>query len=197
LSKGETTRSMIIERSAGLFSRKGFAGASLSDIMQETGIEKGGIYNHFANKDEIALESFDYSFELLWQLFEDSLVGKTNAVDKLLALVTAFAGMPRRPEFAAGCPVLNTAVDSDDTHPALKSHVRKAGERWYGLLNDIITEGKRAGELKADTDAHALATTMVASMEGAVMLVKLYSNPIYMEETVNHLTWYIRSQISI
>jgi AcrR family transcriptional regulator len=188
---------MIIERAASLFSMKGFAGASMSDIMHETGLEKGGIYNHFQNKDQIALEAFDYSFELLWQHLETGLEGKTNAVDRLLGLVTAFASLLRRPEFAAGCPVLNTAIDSDDTHPELKTRVRKAGERWYELLTSIVAEGKSKGELRTETDAHALATTMIASLEGAVMLVKLYSDRTYMEETVKHLTWYIRMQASV
>lgn len=197
MSKGEATREMIIEKAATLFSGKGFAGASMSDIMRETGLEKGGIYNHFQNKDQIALEAFDYSFELLWQQLEDELTGKINAVDRLVALIMAFAGLLKRPEFAAGCPVLNTAIDSDDTHPALKGRVRRAGERWYNLIDSIVAEGKRQAEIKAETDAHTLATVMIASLEGAVMLAKLYSSTIYMEETVRHLTWYIRTQVSI
>lgn len=47
MSKGEQTRAMILEQTALLFSRKGYFGSSLSDIMEATGLEKGGIYNHF------------------------------------------------------------------------------------------------------------------------------------------------------
>ena len=52
-AKGERTREEIIQQAAVVFNRQGFAGASISDIMRETGLEKGGIYNHFASKEDI------------------------------------------------------------------------------------------------------------------------------------------------
>jgi AcrR family transcriptional regulator len=51
-NKGERTRSYIIERSAPLFNRQGYAGTSLKDIMEATGLEKGGIYNHFVANEK-------------------------------------------------------------------------------------------------------------------------------------------------
>ena len=60
MSKGEQTRHMIIERAANVFSRQGYFGSSLSDLIQETGLKKGGIYNHFRGKDDLALAAFDY-----------------------------------------------------------------------------------------------------------------------------------------
>ena len=62
MNKGQSTREMIIEKSAELFNTRGYAGCSLSDIMAATGLKKGGIYNHFRNKDEISLEAFKFSF---------------------------------------------------------------------------------------------------------------------------------------
>ena len=59
MSKGEQTRERILARSAQLFNRQGYSGSSLSDIMRETGLEKGGIYNHFSSKEQLALEAFD------------------------------------------------------------------------------------------------------------------------------------------
>jgi len=67
MSKGEQTRTMILERTAQLFSCKGYFGSSLSDIMEATGLEKGGIYNHFTSKEQLALEAFDYAFEMVQQ----------------------------------------------------------------------------------------------------------------------------------
>jgi len=69
MSKGEQTREMILAQAAQLFSRQGFFGSSLSDIMQETGLEKGGIYNHFSSKEQLALEAFDYAYTLLINAF--------------------------------------------------------------------------------------------------------------------------------
>jgi TetR/AcrR family transcriptional repressor of nem operon len=49
MRKGELTRERILARSAQLFNRQGYFGSALADIMCETGLEKGGIYNHFTS----------------------------------------------------------------------------------------------------------------------------------------------------
>lgn len=67
MGKGTQTRAMILARVAPLFNKQGYFGASLSDIMQQTGLEKGGIYNHFKSKEQLALEAFDYAYAMLDQ----------------------------------------------------------------------------------------------------------------------------------
>src|SRR5437016_14210999 len=90
MSKGEQTREMILAQAAQLFSRQGFFGSSLSDIMQETGLEKGGIYNHFSSKEQLALEAFDYAYELVEQRVRQALTGKKHAVERLVAILSVF-----------------------------------------------------------------------------------------------------------
>ena len=59
MTKSERTRQFIIERSAALFNRKGYAGTSLNDIIEVTGLSKGGIYGNFKKgKEEIAVAAF-------------------------------------------------------------------------------------------------------------------------------------------
>ena len=53
MSKGEETRQRIIAQAAPLFNQLGYEGCSLQDIMDATGLEKGGIYRHFGSKEEL------------------------------------------------------------------------------------------------------------------------------------------------
>ena len=62
MRKGEQTRREIIRKAAPIFNQKGFEGAALSDLMQATGLEKGGIYRHFDSKEQLAAEAFDYAW---------------------------------------------------------------------------------------------------------------------------------------
>src|SRR5271170_2332921 len=62
VTKGEQTRGDIIRKSAPLFNQRGYEGTSLSDLMEATGLQKGGIYRHFSSKEELATEAFDYSW---------------------------------------------------------------------------------------------------------------------------------------
>ena len=73
MNKGLETRELIIERSAELFNTLGYNGCSLNEIMDATHLKKGGIYNHFKNKDEIALAAFEYSYTKVLKRFKTYL----------------------------------------------------------------------------------------------------------------------------
>ena len=52
-TKGERTRAALIEASYHLFLCRGYHGTSMRDIADEAGLALGGIYNHFATKEDI------------------------------------------------------------------------------------------------------------------------------------------------
>ncbi len=195
MRKGEQTREMILGRAAQIFSRQGYFGSSLSDIMQETGLERGGIYNHFASKDDLALAAFDYAFALLWARIDAAVAGKAHATDQLLGLLDAFRSLIEDPVLVGGCPLLNTAVEADDAHPALRRRVRQAMTRLRELIQGIVARGIAAGEVRAGVDGDTLATLLIATMEGAVMLSKLYRDPAHMTRAADHLTRYIETAV--
>lgn len=195
MRKGEQTRELILERAAQIFSRQGYFGSSLAEIMQETGLEKGGIYNHFASKDDLALAAFDYAFALLWARIDAAMAGKAHATDQLLGLLDAFCSLIEDPVLVGGCPLLNTAVEADDAHPALRRRVRQAMTRLRELIQGIVARGIAAGEVRAEVDGDTLATLLIATMEGAVMLSKLYRYPAHMTRAADHLTRYIETAV--
>jgi len=195
MSKGEQTREMILAQAAQLFSRQGYFGSSLSDIMQETGLEKGGIYNHFSSKEQLALEAFDYAYTLLDQRIRNYLAGKTHAVDRLLAIVSYFQSLIDDPVVDGGCPILNTAVEADDAYPVLRDRARAAMDNLRGTLKRIVTKGIERQEIRPEVDVDACVTVFIATAEGAVMLSKLYQDPQHMRWAAAHLTRYIETDL--
>lgn len=195
MSKGEQTREMILARAAQLFSRQGYFGSSLSDIMHETGLEKGGIYNHFASKEQLALEAFDYAVDLVGQRTRLALAGKVNAIERLQAIITVFQWLLEDPALAGGCPILNTAIEADDAQPALRDRARNAMDNWRATIQRIVQKGIARQEIRPEVDADALATLLIATLEGAVMLSKLYGDAVHMRCAVDHLTSYIDTNV--
>ncbi|MBE3559863.1 MAG: TetR/AcrR family transcriptional regulator [Ktedonobacteraceae bacterium] len=195
MSKGERTRQMILERVAPLFNCQGYFGASLSDIMQQTGLEKGGIYNHFASKEQLALEAFDYAIARVRQVTRQALSDKKHAVERLYALISVFTAMIEDPPVAGGCPILNTAIEADDAQPALRARARHAMDEWFVTMRRILTKGIARHEIRPDVDIEAFATLFVATLEGGIMLSKLYGDPIYVRRCATYLTHYIETQL--
>lgn len=187
MSKGEQTRTMILARVAPLFNQQGYFGASLSDIMHETGLEKGGIYNHFKSKEQLALESFNYAYAILDQHIRAALSGKTHAVDRLFAMLSYFQELVDDPPIAGGCPILNTAIEADDAQPALRDRARQAMDELRRTVRHIVSKGIERGEIRPGVDADAWASVMIATLEGAVMLSKLYQDSVHMRRAVEHM----------
>lgn len=193
LAKGERTRRRIVERSAPVFNTRGYAGSSMSGLAREAGLEKAGLYNHFSGKEELALEAFDYAAGIMRGRFEEALGGGRGAPERLLAFVGVLVGLVDDPPVAGGCPVLNTAIEADDSNPALKERAAGAAMAWLRLMGSIVKEGVADGELRADTDPREVASVVVATVEGALMLAKLHDDPAHMRRAVAHLERYLGS----
>jgi AcrR family transcriptional regulator len=192
--KGSATRQRIVEKAAPVFNQRGYWGASMSDLMEATGLEKGGIYNHFGSKESLAVEAFDHNTDVVADRIRAALDGTTGAVERLQAVIAAFRTFVEKPPFPGGCPLLNTATESDDTHPVLRDRARA---RMTELLDDtvgrIVKRGVERGELRSDVDAKQTATVVVAALEGAIMLSRLYDSPGPMRRTATHLTEWVET----
>jgi len=145
MRKGEQTRQEIIRKAAPIFNQKGYDGAALSDLMKATGLEKGGIYRHFDSKQELAGEAFDHAWKLAMDARFEGMQEIPNTVDRLKQIVRNFRD---RRAIPGGCPLLNTAVDSDDGNPKLRAKARQALSSWLHRLGAIVDEGKRQGEIE-------------------------------------------------
>jgi TetR/AcrR family transcriptional repressor of nem operon len=193
MSKGEQTRERILASSAQLFNRQGYFGASLADIMRETGLEKGGIYNHFSSKEQLALESFDYAYGLIQERVRQALSGKFNAIERLLAIVTVFQGILEDPQVAGGCPILNTAIEADDANEVLRDRARSAMDNWRTTIHRIVNKGIERQQIRPGVDADEVASILIATLEGAIMLSNLYKDPLHIQRAADHIAHYIQT----
>lgn len=191
----QETKAKIIQISAELFNTKGYFGTSISDVMKATGLKKGGIYNHFQSKEELALAAFDYAFQQVSKRTLKVLKKKTNAKDRLLAILTNFLSYLDDPPVTGGCPILNTAIESDDAHPALQKKALAAMDSLCNLICRIIAKGIAKGEINPNTNPDEVTSIIVCTVEGAIMMSKLYRDPIHLNRAIKHLSQYIETNL--
>ncbi len=187
MRKGERTKEFILEQSATLFNKQGYASTSLSDIMVATKLEKGGIYNHFANKETLMQEAFLFAVQKVETRYNSLLAERADARSKLRAVLEVFASAITDPPIRGGCPMLNAAIEADDALPALRPSVRRALEGWRTAIKGILERGIARGELRRDLDPEGFSSIMLASLEGAVMLSKMYRDPVHIERVLRFL----------
>jgi TetR/AcrR family transcriptional repressor of nem operon len=194
MTKGETTRRRIVEQAAPVFNRQGFEGSSLADLMHATGLQKGGIYRHFASKEELAAAAFDYTWESAYQAREAQAAEPAQGVERLKQLISSF--VEHRSPVAGGCPVLNTAIDADDGNGVLRSRVRRALRGWVSKWTAIVAEAAARGEIRAGVDAETVATVIIAALEGGLMMSRMERSDEPLRRVERHLHRYLDEEVT-
>ncbi|GGA98664.1 TetR/AcrR family transcriptional regulator [Puia dinghuensis] len=179
MSKAERTRQFIIEKTAPIFNTKGYAATSLSDMTDATGLTKGSIYGNFADKDEVALACFDHNHKHVREMIRQEMDKRSSYRDKLRVYVDVYGGTRKLSFVPGGCPILNTAIEAADTHPALKTKAAEAIVLWKERLMQLIEAGKANKEFKAATDAEQAALSIIALLEGMIMIRRTVGQPGY------------------
>ncbi|MBP0905064.1 TetR/AcrR family transcriptional regulator [Mariniflexile gromovii] len=175
MSKSENTRQFIVEKTAPVFNTKGYAGTSMSDIMSATGLSKGCIYGNFENKDEVALAAFDFNHNKVNEHMKTRILATDNSIERLLVYPTTYKNYFKYSYLQAGCPILNTSTEADDTHPKLKDKAIKALDFWKNSIENQIKRGIARKEINEDTDPTETAVIMISMIEGAFMQAKVTS----------------------
>jgi TetR/AcrR family transcriptional regulator, transcriptional repressor for nem operon len=195
MRKGQQTRREIIRKAAPIFNQRGYDGAALSALMKATGLEKGGIYRHFDSKQQLAAEAFDYAWqETLLARIRD-LDAIPNALDRLKQFVANFA--ERRGAIPGGCPLLNTAIDADDGNVVLRERARKALHEWRNYLISVIAGGIKERDIRPGVDAKKLATLVISSLEGALMVGRLERSEDPLRAVQAHLNSYLETEVRL
>jgi len=142
----------------------------------------------------IAAEAFDYTWETAWNARLLHVDEKANGIEKLKQLIANF--VEHRSPVAGGCPILNTATDADDGNTVLRARVAKALRSWVARLQTIVQQAKERGETRASVDSKTVATLIVASLEGALMMSRLERNDDPLRRVQQHLNRYLETEVS-
>ncbi|NII25175.1 TetR/AcrR family transcriptional regulator [Pseudoflavitalea sp. X16] len=179
--RSEETRRFIIETTAGIFNTKGYAGTSMSDLTAATQLTKGSIYGNFENKEEVALAVFDYTLERRDKIIAEQLSKAKTNKEKLLVFANLFCSTQKQPFIEGGCPLLNAGTEADDTFEPLRKKVARAITDMKKDLETIINDGIAAKEFRKDTNAEKTALTIMALVEGGLLLGKTTHKPAYLD----------------
>ena len=191
LKKGELTRQRIIEMSAPVFNSKGFSGCSLTELLAATGLQKGGIYRHFASKEALALEAFDYAWEQTKEARRGSITMSATPKTQLIEFIRSFTKPLEI--VAGGCPLLNTAVEFDDQgNTALRQKAVDAMQEWLFFLQELLQKGVEQKEFPHHLNLRSTAMCIISTLEGAVIMSRLLET----EEPLAHACSFLENWLN-
>lgn len=183
----ELTRLTILEKSSILFNTQGYKATSLSDICKASELTKGAIYKNFKDKAELEKESLLFMCKKLLSDVSKGISKADGAEKKLLAILKYFESYHAKPPFQGGCPLMNAAIEVDDSNPDLKLVVKNVMELMHENLCSVMKKGIKHGQIRKDADIKGLASVIFSSLEGALMMIKILDTNKHMLATSKHL----------
>jgi AcrR family transcriptional regulator len=186
MTKADRTRLHIIEKTAPVFNRKGYDGASLAELAEAAGLTKGALYGNFADKEEMALEAFKYSTAKVKELVHRELEGGGTYRAQLSALLGFYSKYVFDPPIPGGCPLLNTAIEADDHRTSMRRVVVKELMSCISFISDLIRQGIKTKEFHPDTEPTEIAYTIFCAIEGALMYSRVERSREPMDIIIKH-----------
>lgn len=197
MRSSEITKAKVLQEATILFNTKGYKATSLSDITEATGLTKGAIYRHFENKETLEIEAFQKMMQAIFLNLNQKIKAENNTRDKLFCVLDLFQSYITNPFVTGGCPLLNVAVEVDDTNLELKQKAQQTLSVFRDSIEKIIINGKTHKQVRNLVNEKLVATVLIATLEGGVMMSKLQNSNTDIELVVNHLKNWIVSEILV
>ena len=196
MRNAETTRKKLISVSANLFNTQGYKATSISDITKATGFTKGAIYRHFESKQDLEKHALQSLSKLMFDEIGREIRNASTFQQKFEAVFSFFENYMNTPLFKGGCPLLNAAVEADDSNPILRKQVYKMLQDLKASVSKLIENGIKNDQVKPETDPEFLSTIMIATLEGGIMMSRLEKTDVAIKITISHLRDVVQ-QISV
>jgi len=191
-TKGIQTRRKIITESLQLFSVKGYFNTSVSDILAVSGLTKGGLYGHFASKEDIWYAVYEEAVSI-WKgiVFK----GIRNNSDPLKRIEKFIENDMRdylgTDVFEGGCFFLNMLVELSGQSASMSKQILRGFVRLSGLLRSWLQEADQKGMLRENLNLKEVSNFIIISLNGAAALYISSRDRNILDQTVQQLRFYI------
>lgn len=188
------TKQEIIEKSAPIFNVYGYSGATMQMLVEATGFQMGGIYRHFDTKLDLAKAVFHYNCDVML-MSNLNVEAYPDPKDKLLAIIQNYKSMVANPKVKGGCPLLNTAIEMDDTNQEFRELTKAILNDILNRIVDILDKGKEKSVFHSNFDSKKVALYLIATFEGAIMIGKMTRDPNAVFSIFNQVKSYLEENI--
>jgi len=191
-TKGIQTRQNIIEHSLQLFSVKGYYNTSVSDILGATGLTKGGLYGHFASKEDIWYAVYDEAVRIWKGIVFNGIRNNSDPLNRIDRFIendmNDYLGAD---VFEGGCFFLNMLVELSGQSASMSKQILRGFVRLSTLLRSWLEEADKQGMLRPDLDFKEIASFIIISLNGAAALYISSRDRNILEQTIRQLRFYI------
>ena len=182
------TRSRLLDATQELLWERGYAATSPKDILTRANAGQGSMYHHFSGKQDLAVAALEASAAAMRDDADALLRGEGTATERLVAY------LERQRDSLMGCRMGRMTYDADVlATPELLQPVSATLAWLVETIGAVVSEGIDAGEFPSETDAHQLASMVVATVQGGYVLARAQQDPAEFDAAVHGATTLLRT----
>ena len=186
MSQSVPTRDRLINSARYLFWERGYAGTSMADLLAHAEVNSGSFYHFFESKEALLREVLQgYLVALRPMIVDPAYAATDEPLERIFAILAGYRERILATDSKYGCPLGRLALEIDPENRPAHALIAKNFQGWIGAVRECIEE--LAPRLPRDTDRDALATYVLANMEGGVMLSRSYGSVAPFDRTISQL----------
>lgn len=174
-------RDAAVEAAVKVFWRKGFVATSMEDIKKATGVNESSLYNTFGNKEGLYKEALGRYRDKVMSSF-GSLPNLEQPLETIRTTFLRFAKLAATKEGAAGCMMMNSAMELGAEHPDIAAYARETYQLIEQWLFATVKRGQELGELSDHRDARALARYLSFNIQGMFAVARTSPTEEFMND---------------
>jgi AcrR family transcriptional regulator len=183
-AKGERTRTRIVEAAARLIYERGVAGTTLDDVKAAADVSGSQMYHYFPDKDELVQAVIAHQADVIADNQRQADLGSAEGLrawrDMVIAQVEGSEGK-------GGCPLGSLAGQLAETDSRARALIAAGFGQWQAAIGDGLRRLHDAGNIPDGTDPDALAVTLLATLQGGLLLAQVQRDARPLETAVGTL----------
>ena len=182
--KGERTRARIVEEAAILIHERGVAGTTLDDVKAAAEVSGSQLYHYFPDKNDLVQAVIDYQADATVTNQRHADLGSAEGVQAWRDMVITAA---ERVQAKGGCPLGSLGGQLAESDPEARSLIAAGFERWTTEISEGLRSLQASGQLPSGLDPDDLAVTLLATLQGGLLLAQVQRSTRPFETAVDTL----------
>jgi AcrR family transcriptional regulator len=182
--KGQATRDRIVAAAAALMYERGVAGTSTEDVQAAAGVSASQIYHYFCDKASLTRAVIDYQTNTILG-FQEPLLARLDSLDALRSWAAVIVEIQGRNGFRGGCPLGSLASELAENDGAAREDIVASYRRWQEAIRGGLAAMRDRGELVDSADVDKLATALLTTLQGGLLLAKALRDGGPLETALN------------
>jgi AcrR family transcriptional regulator len=176
MSKGEQTRTAILDEALQIASQVGFEGLTIGQLAEKTQMSKSGLFAHFRSKEQLQLQTLDHARRFFIDTVIRPALDTPRGESRVRALFEAW--LRWEDLLDGGCVYVTAAVEYDDRPGAMREALSRHQQDWLESIATIVGTAIAEGDFRKDVDPDQFAFDLHCLTLGFHQFVRLLDDEL-------------------